>query len=232
MNPLWEKSLRYRAQKEMILLIHQNDGKLSINEIKSILHKSVNATTNVIYRLRECGILDYYKNKENGRYFVASLTEDFRNYLREYHPEIEPVENLTDLTSSISKEYETANQMSESEESISSATDTNLELREYYIKAIELLKLPNYMSLLMNYSLKEAILLSFFIICYLENKEFNPRDIAMLFEISEIEVSFVYRKTLLMLKDRLNEIIDGLLNDTPEAIQPADNILNVKNTSD
>ena len=232
MDVVLEKALRKKTQKRIIKLLYQDGKKLNTSKLAEALQTSATSVSNITRKMRERGILEY-RGEGRARYF--SLTQIAIDYLVKYHPEIEPAEIITDLNDSNPKEFETTNQIIESEENVpkvNNITDMNPELREYYIKAIELLKLPNYMNLLMNYSLREAILLSFLIICYLENKKFNSSDIAMLFGISETEVSSVYRKTLLMLKDRLNEFIDDLLNYTPEAIQPDNNtILNVKNTS-
>lgn len=225
MESVMEKALRCKIQKKIIMLLYQSEERVNATYLTNILQSSRSSVSNVTRGMRDKGILDY---QEDGKYRYFSLTQEAIDYLHKYHPEINSAEMITNLTGLNSRESIAASKMTGREETVQSVNnhpEINPELREYYIKAIELLKLPNYMNLLANYSLKEALLLSLFIICYLENKKFNFSDIALLFNISEDEVLTTYRKTLLMLKEKVNETINNLLSYTPEVPQPKGNHL-------
>ena len=86
------------------------------------------------------------------------------------------------------------------------------ELREFYIRAIELLKSPIFMKLLINLSVKDAIILAIIILSYLENKEINLEDLANLLEIDIVTFKKDYKKMLLLFRDNINEYLNTHLN--------------------
>ena len=90
--------------------------------------------------------------------------------------------------------------------------EIKVELREFYIRAIELLKMPVFTKLLLNLTVKEAIILAIIILGYLENKEVNLNTIADLLEIDVNDILEDYRKMLLMFKENINEYVNNAIN--------------------
>ena len=87
------------------------------------------------------------------------------------------------------------------------------ELREFYLRAIVLLKTPLFVNLLLNLSVKEAIVLAIIILSYLENREINLQDMANLLEIDIAYLKEIYYKMLVMFKENINEYLITNLND-------------------
>ena len=90
--------------------------------------------------------------------------------------------------------------------------DVSNDLREFYIRAIELLKSPVLMKLLLNISIKEAIILAIIILSYLENRDININDIANLLEVDVNDLQKDYRRMLLMFKENINNYLNLVLD--------------------
>lgn len=229
MDIVLEQSLRCKIQKKIILFLYQNEQNVCASDLAKIVQSSKSSISNITNDMRSKGILNYYTK---GKYRYFTLTKEAMDYLFIYHPEIKPAKCRTNTTDSNEEEFLATSKEKQLAESlieeivhpVNDILDINPELRKSYINAIELLKFPKYMKLLINYSLKEAILISLLIVCYLENKNYNYNEIAMLFGISESEVQNVYRKTLLMLKDSMNKMIDNVLYRTSETPQSENGI--------
>lgn len=196
MNELIEKALRLKSQSQIILLLYQKNSKLCASELVKLLNSSNSSISNILKKMQNNGLLNY---QVIGQHHFFFLTKEVKEYLQEYHPEIIPLKEEVIEDNYIFNESE---------------------LQKYYIKAIELLKSPYYMQFLTDYSLKEALILSFNIVCYLNNQNFNITDIAKFFKVSEAECLNMYRKSLLVLKERLNMVLDELVNSTYEEIKP------------
>lgn len=206
-------ALKCKTQRKIILTIYQNEKQLCNKDLAEIIQTSQSNIHPSIKTLKEKGILNC--NIKGKRQFLY-LTQGAIKYLVKHHPEITPKGMNLEILEKENKKYRYSIMP---EESFNNTVDVDQELREYYIKAIELLKSQNYMSLLINHSLKEAILLSLLIICYFENKNINFNDIASFMGISEMEVIIAYQKVLIMLKDSVNEFIDNMVNNLPNITQ-------------
>ena len=211
-NLIMSYALKTTTQRKIILTLYQSEKMLCSSDLANILQCSRANISYIINTMRADDIIQDYK-VIGSRHYI-SLTQEARNYMLKYHPEIEPAKIPIEPFDSDLKEIEATS--AENMHLVSHATGVNPELGEYCKKAIELLKFQNYRNLLINYSLKEAILISLTILCFLENKNFDLKDIAMLFGISEAKVQTVYYKGLLMLKTTINETIDNILKDIPE----------------
>ncbi len=88
------------------------------------------------------------------------------------------------------------------------SNEVTIELREFYIRAIELLKSPVFMKILLNLSVKEAIILAIIILSYLENREINSKDIAILLNMDIFTFQNYYRQMLLLFKENINEFLN------------------------
>ena len=186
MNTIIEEILnKYQIQRKIILLLYQTKNTISAGDLATYLNTTIASCSNITKKMKDNGILNY---KVKGKYHFYYLSKEAINYLKENHPEIKPLENMDNNF------------------------DISLELRNCYIKAIELLKMPNYRNLLINSSLKEALIISFIIICYLENINYELEDIAELMNIKKLEVRSIYSKALIILKDILNNISVNLLD--------------------
>ena len=192
MNQVIEKALRLKSQSQIILLLYQKKSKLCASELVELLNSSSSSISNIVKKMQNNGLLNYQVRR---KYHFFSLTKEVKDYLQVYHPEIISLKEEVIEDSHIFNESE---------------------LQKYYVKAIELLKSPYYTQFLNDYSLKEALILSFNIVCYLNNKSFNITDIAMFFKVSETECRSMYRKSLLVLKERLNMVLDELVNSSYE----------------
>lgn len=86
------------------------------------------------------------------------------------------------------------------------------ELQEFYIRALEMLKNPLLLTLLLDMQVKDAIILALIILSYIENRDISIEDIANLFEVDICVIKDDYRRMLLKFKDNINDYIDiGLI---------------------
>ncbi len=92
--------------------------------------------------------------------------------------------------------------------------EVSKELREFYIRTIELLKQPVFMKLLLNLSIKDAIILAMIILSYLENREINLEDIANLLEVDINTIRKDYQRMLILFKENINEYLLGKLDNS------------------
>ena len=93
--------------------------------------------------------------------------------------------------------------------------EVSIELREFYIRALDMLKQPAFMKLLLNLSVKEAIILAIIILSYLEGRNINIADMANLMETDVNDIKEDTKKVLIMFKANilkyLNYNIDNSL---------------------
>lgn len=182
-------------RKALILILYANRRGVSTNDLINFFKTSPSSFSNITKKLRDNEII-YFVNKGKEHYYF--LHEDVLQYLQKNHPELEniSIEKFKEMPMSLEKEFN---------------SDINPDLRKCYIKAIELLKMPKFMNLLINYSLKEALLFSLIIILYLENKHYEIKEIANLLNITEIDAIDNYSKVLKLLKTTLNQVIEDVL---------------------
>ena len=86
--------------------------------------------------------------------------------------------------------------------------EVSIELREFYIRALDMLKQPAFMKLLLNLSVKEAIILAIIILSYLEDKNINIADMANLMETDVNSIKKDTKKVLIMFKENITEYLN------------------------
>ena len=74
------------------------------------------------------------------------------------------------------------------------------EMNYLYLKAIELLKTPRFRMVLLNETLKNGLMFTFLLVCYMEGKDFNLSQIAEFLNIDKSEAVISFRHALNMLK--------------------------------
>ena len=103
--------------------------------------------------------------------------------------------------------------MNKSEERKENIPQVSNELREFYIRAIELLKNPLLINLLLDMPVKDAIILAIIILSYIENRNISIEDIANLLEVDIYVIEEDYRRMLLKFKESINDYIDIVNNE-------------------
>lgn len=184
--------------KALILILYANQYGVATKDLINYFKTSPSSFSNITKKLRDSKII-YFINKGKEHYYF--LDEEVLQYLQKNHPELEniSIEKFKEMPRSLEKEFN---------------SDINPVLRKSYIKAIELLKMPRFMNLLINYSFKEALIIALIIICYLENTSYEIKEIASLLNITELEVIDTYSRVLTVLKSTLNNIGEDILNES------------------
>ncbi len=95
-----------------------------------------------------------------------------------------------------------------SQDEIIENSEVTIELREFYIRALEMLKKPEFMKLFLNLSVKEAIILAIIILSYLEGKNINIVDIANLMETDVKNIKDDVKKVLILFKENIIEYLN------------------------
>ncbi len=112
----------------------------------------------------------------------------------------EPVETLD--PSILAEEPEPADSERAFEE-VTSKTIPDLsdeEMNNIYLKAMELLKISRFRRLLLNETLKDSVIFTFLLVCYMEGKNFNLSRLAEFLNLDEEEAVVSFRHALNMLK--------------------------------
>lgn len=119
-------------------------------------------------------------------------------------PELVSLEESTEvLVDSILAEGPTPTDSEKALEEDTSKTIPDLsdeEMNNIYLKAMELLKIPRFRRLLLNETLKESIIFTFLLVCYMEGKNFNLSRLAEFLNLDEEEAVVSFRHALNMLK--------------------------------
>ena len=132
---------------------------------------------------------------------VASKEWDFKKYGDIFYEEVIPhiINNLKIIE----------NQNKEIDQKIISLLedeDIPTNLKEIYIKVLNLLKLSEIKILLQEFSSKEAIVFTLYLLKYFENIEFNIEDFMAIIVINKEGLNECIRKSLLFMKEHMQEI--------------------------
>ena len=93
-------------------------------------------------------------------------------------------------------------------------TETTIQADDY-LKILELLKDPSFKEIMNKYNIKEIVIISLKL-GYINGKYFSTKDISDFLEIEEQEVIDTTKKFLIEYKEKLNQIIDNIIQITED----------------
>ena len=131
---------------------------------------------------------------------VVSDKWDFKKYGDIFYEEVIPhiINNLKTIKMQ-NKEIE------EKIVSLSENEDINITLKEIYINALNLLKIPDIKVLLQEFSSKESLVFALYLLKYFEGIEFNIEDFMYLIVINKEGLNECIKKSLIFMKEHLEE---------------------------